>query len=329
MTSSLQLSWQNFEANYLGGPPREVVLPGSLKLRLFVLAQNGGFGMRVPLKAAEIMPGSPINAVRIREVRAGTAPLVEISCIPGAASKEFFYFLLTVADGLELKGLAFTDAFEQAVKAWKDLLRGPARMSEEEELGLFGELLTLGILVEALGPTAISHWTGPTGDKHDFRVHKNEFEVKTTTGSTRIHVINGLNQLAPSQQCRLYVVSWQVERAGPGSGETLAERIAKVRKVIKSQPGAVSQLNALLEKGTGWRDPDASLYRERWRPRDLARVVLVDEACPRITSAVLESGLPSELTALITDLHYRINLEGRGFAHESPQFDRILRGESS
>lgn len=324
MTGPVQLSWQNFEANYLGGPPREVVLPGALKLRLFVVAQDASFGMRVPVKQGSILPGCPINAVRIREVRSGGATVAEVSCVPGAASKEFFYFLLTVADALELKGLPFADAFAEAVKAWRDLLRGLARMSEEEELGLFGELLTLDVLVEELGPDAVGHWTGPTGDKHDFRVRLNEFEVKTTAGANRIHVINGINQLAPSQKCRLHIVSWQLERAGPGSGETLPERVAGIRALLRSKSGSVARFNDLLEQGTSWRDGDAQLYPERWRPRESARVVPVDDTCPRITSPVLAPGLPPELTALISDLHYRVNLEGRGFPLESRQFRRIL-----
>jgi hypothetical protein len=72
------------------------------------------------------------------------------------------------------------------------------------------------------------------------------------------------------------------------------------------------------------------LYPERWRPRSPARLIPVDRACPRITGAVLASGLPTELTALISDLHYRVNLEGRGFPLDSRQFWRILlKGEAS
>src|SRR5262249_42972989 len=144
-----------------------------------------------------------------------------------------------IADGIQLKGLTFADAFEEGVALWRQLLRGLPRMSEDEELGLFGELLTLELLVGKLGPIALDHWTGPTNDKHDFRVRLNEFEVKTTAGASRIHVINGLDQLTPSIKCQLHIISWQMERAGPGSGETLPDRVANVRKALSSKPQAL------------------------------------------------------------------------------------------
>ena len=328
--AAVQLTWQSFEANYLGGPPREVVLPGSSKLRLFVEHGGGVFGMRVPVAAGTKVPGSPIRGITMQETRRGGAVAAEVCCIPGAASKEFFYFLMAIADGIQLKELTFADAFDEAVKVWRELLRGLARMSEEQELGLLGELLTLEILVGTLGPVAVHHWTGPTTDKHDFRVRLNEFEVKTTATSDRIHVINGLNQLTPSLKCRLYIVSWQMERAGPGSGETLSDRIAHIRTALKGSPGAVSRFDELIEKGTSWRVADAHLYPERWRPRSAARVVPVDLTCPRITGEVLAPGLEKDLMGLISDVHYRINLEGHGFPLESRRFGRILqKGEVS
>jgi hypothetical protein len=325
MTGAVQLTWQNFEAYYLSGPPREVILPGASRLRLFVANQDGAFGMRVPLKARTKIPASPIAAISIRGTRFGGAPAAEIFCVPGAASKEFFYFLLAVADGIQLKGLAFPDAFDDAVKTWRELLRGLARMSEEEELGLFGELLTLQLLVGILGPRAVGHWTGPATDQHDFRIRLNEFEVKTTSGAERIHIINGLHQLTPSLKCRLYIVSWQLERAGADSGETLPERIANVRKAMKSEAGALSRFDELLEKGTRWQDAGAQLYPEHWRPRSSARLILVDRTCPRITSSILASGLLAELATLISDVRYRINLEGHGIPIESDQFKRIVQ----
>src|SRR5262249_21561277 len=294
MTDGVQLSWQSFEANYLGGPPREVVLPGASKIRLFVASHGSAFGMRVPIKAGWKVPFSPIRSITIREARYGGASTAELCCEPGAGSKEFFYFLLAIADGIQLRGLEFGDAFEEAVIRWRNLLRALPRMQEEEELGLLGELFTLDLLVGRLGPVAVDHWTGPTTDKHDFRVRRSEFEVKTTAGADRIHVINGLGQLEPSRKCELYIISWQLERAGPDSGETLPDRIAAVRRSLKAKPTAVSRFDELLENGTSWRDADAHLYFERWRPRNPARVVPVDLSCPRITSQILSSGLRIE-----------------------------------
>jgi hypothetical protein len=328
MKEAVQLSWQSFEQSYVRGPPREVVLPGEARLRLFVADAGTTFGLRVGLGANQALPSSPLGSVQIREVMLGGEATAEIRCVPGAVSKEFFYFLLAVADGMQLKGLSLPDAFDEAVRSWRGLLQGVSRMSDEQELGLFGELLTLALLVRRLGAAAIGCWTGPSKDPHDFRVRRNEFEVKTTASVNRVHVIHGMGQLVPSQKNRLYICSWQLERTGPGSGDTLSERIALTRTSLRANAGSLSRFEELLRKGTGWRDADAALYPVRWRPRTSPTLVAVNTACPRITIGVLSPRVSPALAARISDVSYRVNLDGLGVALQSKTFERILfKGE--
>lgn len=323
MSGPVQLTWQNFEANYLDGPPREVILPGSSKLRLFVASDGATFGLRVPLEQTHSVPMSPIAAVSLRETRSAGRRIAELSCLPRSASKEFFYFLLAIVDGIQLKGLAFVDALDAAVAAWRDLLRSLPRMTEEAELGMLGEMLTLRLFIERMGPRAIEHWTGPKRDRHDFRVRQNEFEVKTTRSDSRIHMIHGIGQLLPSQRCRLFVVSWQVERAGGDSGETLPEAIATTRTSLGGDAGARSRFDELL-KATTWREEDASMYQERWRPRNAAHAIPVTESFPRITNEVLAAGIAKTTIALISDVQYRVNVEGLGFPVHSKKFAKLV-----
>lgn len=318
------LSWKNFEENYLGGPPREVVLPGQTGLRLFVHEDGRAFGMLFPFPLGADMPASPIAAILINEKLMDDKRFVAVSCLPAVSSKEFFYFLLAIADGIQLKGMQFTEAFDDAVSSWKELLRAVPRMSEEMEIGLIGELIILGTLIDEMKGAAVDCWTGPTKDVHDFRLGKVELEVKTTISSTRIHVINGTAQLTPSKGCKLFIISIQLERATVDSGDTLPEIIASVRRKLSSLPGGAHGFNSALTGSGVWTESEAAHYQTYWRLRSNPELVRVDNKCPRITNEILSIGLDKALLGRITDIHYRVNLEGQGTVLDGGKFREIL-----
>ena len=85
-------------------------------------------------------------------------------------------------------------------KRWKDLVK-EVRTLKELEKGLLGELWFLDNLIDHLGPSIIRDWRGSEGDRHDFRIQNNEFEIKTTSSDERIHYISSISQLEPSNEC--------------------------------------------------------------------------------------------------------------------------------
>jgi hypothetical protein len=85
-------------------------------------------------------------------------------------------------------------ALESSLALWRALLQTSALLSEEKQVGLAGELWLLERLLRGLGPRALDAWVGPGGQSHDFRLGDFEFEVKATSGTRRVHMINGLNQ---------------------------------------------------------------------------------------------------------------------------------------
>src|SRR5439155_9457885 len=68
--------------------------------------------------------------------------------------------------------------------AWKELFRGsgPQPLGDEEQLGLYGELLFLEELITRnIQPaSAVDAWKGPLKDPHDFHLGSVHVEVKTT-----------------------------------------------------------------------------------------------------------------------------------------------------
>ncbi len=103
-----------------------------------------------------------------------------------------------------------------------------AEISENKQIGLFGELWTLlKIMIPAIGPRAAVQWSGPMSERHDFVGTGAHIEVKTTTRSEDKHEISRIDQLRAPTGKRLLLVSLQLERtqAGQDSIATMRDQV--------------------------------------------------------------------------------------------------------
>jgi len=204
---------------------------------------------------------------------------------------------------------------------WRQLLHSVTLLSVERQVGLVGELWVLTRLILRAGAGALAAWTGPLGELHDFRLATDEFEVKTTISATRSHMINGEGQLVASPGHRLFIVSIQLEPAGTG-GRSLPELIERVAGLLTHSPGVAERFQEQLAN-VGYTEGDSALYAERWQLRNQPHLVVADETCPRITRAGIVT-LDPKNSQRISEVHYRVNLEGLGAPAKSAQFQSIL-----
>ena len=226
---------------------------------------------------------------------------------------EAYSLLQSVADQLQ-QGDDLERALHLALDAFRGLLARAPRLSEDQEIGLFGELVALDRLIDGVGETkALAAWLGPRAEEHDFVLGEADVEVKTTRSERRIHVIHGLGQLTPTPGRPLHLMSVQVTGAGAaGNGETLPELIKRIRRRLRS--GRTDFDDRLTE--CGWEDAQADrLYTMRLLVRSEPRFYAVDGGFPAITSAGL-----SRIVArpeLVRSIDYRIDvtdLEPEGIA---------------
>jgi hypothetical protein len=235
----------------------------------------------------------------------------------------FHGFSLSVADRIQLDGLDAGAAVNECVVRWKDLLRLVTLLSPERQLGLVGELWLLSHLVARLGPAdALAAWTGPTRAAHDFRFGRYEIEVKATRGERRVHVISSDTQLVASPECELYLLSLQFTLAGAEAGESLASRITAVRDQLKNR-SLVQVFDAALVAGYGLDASDLDQYSAAVKLRTSPYLVPIDADFPRVDLAGSASG---NAVARISDVRYRVDVEGLGFVAGSPQFDEVIGG---
>jgi hypothetical protein len=234
--------------------------------------------------------------------------------------REFYAFCLSIADELQQGGHPASIALGKSLRAWRQLFSEAEGLSEDQELGLLGELWFLRELVRVHGPAIIHSWTGPRREAHDFRIRSSEFEVKSSRTDDHTHTISGLSQLVASVGCVLHVASIAYALAGPGAGETLIDAVAETRSLFvdTAQQDDLEHLLKLV-----YRDPDADLYRTRWQLRGFPRLVRVDAAFPRLTPALLDGLGP--MRERIVDVRYQVRLEGMGIESGTPAFEAIVR----
>lgn len=94
------------------------------------------------------------------------------------------------------------------LKRWKSfwdnkLNRG---LSEEQIIGLFGELFFLKNIYDLTKKFVVDRWTGPLGSEHDFIFSSSDFEIKATTGKIGSITVSSLRQLEISDNKKLFLV---------------------------------------------------------------------------------------------------------------------------
>jgi len=189
--------------------------------------------------------------------------------------------------------------FLNRVRAWQDFMRKGQHilLSSEEEVGLFGELITMRSLIDAglTSSATAAAWRGPYDGLHDFVLGAGGLEVKTCARQGRfIARIGDLEQLDDSMVRPLHLVAVRVAQAD--DGQSLPEKIQEVRDILAGEFEATEAFeNGLLR--LGYVDALASSYVRRYVSIDI-RVYVVDGDFPRLFSA----NVPSAVTRASYDL---------------------------
>lgn len=217
---------------------------------------------------------------------------------------EVYSLLCSIIDRIQLRQQTFSQAVGTALAGLGEILAGRGGLTRDQQVGLFGELITLlSISAHSSPGEAIRAWRGPFGEEHDFGLPTADLEVKTTTSEERDHWIAGLKQLTPSLGRPLHLLSVQITAAGLETGFTLPT-LVEVARNFSGMP--LEELSVRLES-VGYQDTHADLYVNKWRLRTAPAFYLVDEDFPALTSERVSSLVSS--AELIKDVRYRINLD--------------------
>lgn len=308
MIDDIQLIWGQIEENRtnrqsIGALPLSVsgMKPADVLLCITEVG-NPGILLRNPGGTAPLpKPGCGRIVVRREQLmREGTQPedYIRIECSDPALRQPFAVLASQVVNHLAA-GATASGACMDAVLEFRRLLsrHGGVLPSEEEILGLAGELLLIRALVTA-APHLWRGWNGPLGASRDYSWGTTDIEAKASrlSGDSRL-TVNGLDQLEPEQGRNLFI-HHSVLSDNP-IGTIIIPQIADEIRGMISDPDAFDERLAsagyLMEQRDQWLEHRFTLHETTFYK--------VTDDFPRIRrSDFPESTLPPGVSRLRYDI---------------------------
>jgi len=184
---------------------------------------------------------------------------IKIDCVLRTKIKQLYEDLMLNFDP------ANTDESVWAViNDYSDLLKKAKteRLSNEEEVGLVGEIIVLhNLMSNGHGQKALDYWKGPSGGLHDFVKEDTwEVEVKTSLNPNPVAKVHPIEQLEPiSVPFHLVVVKIKSDKT---KGTSLPEWIDLVNVKLTSAKNKKALIDLLLE--AGYKDEHRSKYTRKF-----------------------------------------------------------------
>jgi len=296
------LAPDTLDALWDGGVPVVLPIPGTRPCQVRIDPQRSEIALTTNYERPEPDVARLMNVSFDPYIEHG-AERAQITAVVVGSPRGAYTLIVAIVDGIQLEDQPLSLAVARAVEQHKDLLAPRDRLTEEAEVGLFGELLFLDHLVTEVDvAAAIASWLGPVLEEHDFVLSTTGVEVKTTAGERRRHFIHGLTQLVPTEPLPLHLVSIQITRSTTAAGRTLPQLVEHLRQRVGAHREA---LDGRL-RAAGWDDSADDLYATRWVLRSAPRAYLVDNDFPAMTPDHIELAIPN--FGLIDDVSYRVDV---------------------
>lgn len=188
------------------------------------------------------------------------------------------------------------------INAWQDFMKKNKEgiLSQEEEIGLFGELIILEELTKHnISPNeAIDCWQGPLDKIQDFYLNNGGIEVKTTMSKKGFEVsISSLEQLDNTLIAPLFLIGVRLNLHE--SGSTLTNLIIKLKERWSPDLEALEKLNIKLLHA-GFYEEFSKEYKRTFI-KDEILTFNVDENFPKL--------IRRDLASQITKAKYTIDLD--------------------
>lgn len=166
-------------------------------------------------------------------------------------------------------------------------------LSNEQQQGLYGELVFLHkcLMQQEANPfNILNSWVGVDSALRDFHCSTWAVEVKTTaTNNPQKVTINGERQLDETLLDNLFLFHCSVEVFN-GSGETLNQKIEKIRSLLECNIVALNVFNSKLFE-VGYFDSHANKYENRCYKIRSENYYRITDDFPRIKENELRSGV--------------------------------------
>ena len=319
------ISWPNLEGLISDGNSFRMLVAGKHRAWISFDAIRAELAVEIEQKKAELPAVLP-QAISIRLTKDANGSELLVMATTSAELRRYFYdFAVEVLDLTQRGEYTAKSAVDEAWKRWGELIEQQSVLSRERQVGLIGELHLLHLLAAAHGWSfAIDAWHRTALAEHDFCLQFCDVEVKTTTSNRRVHTIGSIDQLLPSPNRPLYILSNQFAVA-PKLAANSFSLASTVQDSLKKLENDLALQNAFKQRlaQVGWRESHTGYYQTTFVIRDLARLVLVDDFCPRIVPQMLIDGLGS-VSSRIESVMYSIDVSDLGWQEGTAEYVKVI-----
>lgn len=271
---------------------------------LICITQDGNPGilLRNPGGRAPLpKPGCGRLVVKREQLlREGSQPddYIRIECLESGLETPFALLASQVVTHLS-SGATPSKACMDAVLEFRRLLsrNGGLLPSEEEILGLVGELLMLRRLVSA-SPRLWQGWNGPLGAARDYSWGNFDIEAKASrmAGESRL-TVHGLDQLEPEEERQL-LIHHSVLTDNPMGIIDVPSLVCEIREQISDPEGLDTRLAS-----AGYLSEQRDLWLEHRFTLHSSHIYRVSDDFPRIRKSDFPDGsLPAGVAKLRYDI---------------------------
>lgn len=163
------------------------------------------------------------------EVSEDRLSAIKIHCLDPKLTEVFYGFMDDLLERVET-GQLLLEAIAAASSDWRSLLQiAKKTLTENQALGLYGELCFLEELTQKIGPKSVETWQRSSKYLHDFVGAISRVEVKCSSFQDRASVtIHGLRQLEPPADASLTLAVAEVQKYGEETIDKIVDRILKL-----------------------------------------------------------------------------------------------------
>jgi hypothetical protein len=323
MTSLSHISWENFRATvFIRGEQRVHRVIASPTIEMFGDGSANRIGIWLEIPSVTAIPPeiSGLAVVTSRKIEKKSKSYLEIATTATSLHRQFYHFMVAVTERIVVEKRSAIDAVAIELQCFAELLQQRPILSM---IGLLGELLFLHRLMPMHGFEALDAWVGPIGEPHDFRIRDREFEIKSTVAPRRTHTIHGVEQLVPSKDCSLAVISVLLGPPGANDGFSLPSMANTILDALGSSCERILQFNSALEV-CGFRLGDIAHYQRRYILRRSMGLIPVNDTFPAITRITIQKAL-GPLAPRIDAVQYEVDVEGLEREEEHSEFESALQ----
>lgn len=248
---------------------------------------------------------------------AGRALYIDLVLAAPALSKVFAELCLEILGRIS-NGRNPVESVSSTIQDFRILLADPANqvVADASIVGLIGELLFLQKITR-MSNDSVAAWTGPLGQRHDFRTALGAVEVKTSLrkGATHIH-IHGIEQLTRPSDSPLWLAHFRIERASSGRLS-----VAALYEDIVSKGAGSEELGSRLAS-IGCLDPRSAAWNDSAYELESFELYEVRDGFPKLDEQAFAKGaLPPGVSGLV----YQVDLSRAGdFLLSEDEVNRVI-----